>query len=53
MCKDLKLIALAIDENFSEFLTFLASTLWGRGVFTFSLVKFYHLTASRASKIMP
>jgi len=27
MCKDLKLIALAIDENFSEFLTFLASTL--------------------------
>jgi hypothetical protein len=38
---------------FLDFLVFLASALRDKGVFTFSYVKFYSQTTSRASKIMP
>ena len=38
---------------FLHFLVFLASALRDKGVFTFSYVKFYSQTTSRASKIMP
>jgi hypothetical protein len=54
MCKNLKLIALAIDENFfSIFYSLLTSALWNSEFSPFSYVKFYHRTTSRVSEIMP
>ena len=53
VCKNLKLIALAIDENFSALLASLTSALWDRVFFSFYCVKFYRLTTSRTSTIMP
>ena len=53
MCKNLKLVAIAIDENFSALLASLASALWDRGFFPFFCVNFFRKTTSRALINMP